>query len=400
MMAWLWHPASGPLGNCDGLLHQTCRGSTQFCLGLTIDRLLGLAAVRRAAQHVHARFALLRCAIEERAGALSFREPNGGAQDVAPELRGAATRISGLNALMDAEVSDPLDMRRALWRIAYARAVGPCSYRPDLPIPTFGDRCRRCHEGVASALLGALDELMTSADIDDQPSGELPVAIDGFPHTIDPSADTPVLTVVQTGPRSTGVHHSRISKACWSTFHVPCAHHGVLPNAALSASLMLVMQEAGQERPGMRFRCAVSVRREAHSDGALLGSYVRVADAEPCAPGSTLLDAAKAHQVKLVISMSRSLSSDTGGYGVSNIGQLDMRTRWRHFDVVDLSSAMNMAAGNNHVGLNALLFQGELHLYYCYPSHMICETDVARVEPAKKGYIESLSLKAVTTAQS
>ncbi len=148
-----------------------------------------------------------------------------------------------------------------------------------------------------------LDELMARVDIEDEPGRVLPGTIDSFPQTIEPPSNgVPVLAARQAGARSTAVHRSRISTACWSAFQEACAHHGVLPNAVLSAALMLAMQESGQERPGMRFWCAVSWRRQAQGDGALLGNYVGFADAEPCPAGSALLDAAKDHQVKLVVS--------------------------------------------------------------------------------------------------
>lgn len=416
MMAWQWHRPLGRSETVMALLHHSCQGSTQFCLGLTIDRPPGMAAVRQAARHVHARFALLRCAIEERAGALWFREQDGGACGMEPEVRGGDGIEQKLNTLMDAEVLDPLDMRRSLWRLAYARTADHAHL-----VLTFQHAAVDAEGAmkVAAALLGSLDELMARGDIEDQPGRVLPGAIDSFPQTIDPSSNgVPVLAARQAGARSTAVHRSRVSAACWSAFHEACAYHGVLPNAVLSAALMLAMQESGQERPGMRFRCAVSLKRQAQGNGALLGTCVGVADAEPCPAGSALLDAAKDHQVKLVVSMSRGLShaepwtlnglaeglwaqcDHMGGYGVSNIGQPDLRTRWGHFDVTDISSATNRSAGNNHVGLNVLLFRGELHLYYCYPSHLVRQVDVVRIDGVLRGYIESLSLAAVAPYQS
>lgn len=367
-------------------------GTTQGCKVLSLAGSVEYGSLVAAAHTIYCRYQILRCSIERTGDEYYFRE-NVRFEDIPVSEMFVEDQAEWLHYASE-EVHKQLDDSRALWRVLL-----------------LTDRNRRhaivltCHHAIldeegggilARALLKICDRQEAPPTGKDNPV-PLPRPVDDFllPPQLDAAQSAPARypivhrVAAPLAARRTKFLFQPLPPELMASIGDCAVQKRLSVNSILCASLSIAAYRIGVVSDAFSFKSALSLREFSYEQGAVpgqLGCYIGVADTVLNPRGKDTFTLAAEYQRSLICealptsivrkqisagdaenAISAQLRSTAfGGFGLTNLGSLDMNDRFSSFALVNNYSLTNRLLGNLAFAVQLYQFGGRTVICYQY----------------------------------
>lgn len=391
-------------------------GTTQGSKVITLAGRVDFSALVAGARGLFGHFRLLRCSVGRSESVYYFNE-DVDFEDIEVEQHQVANDSDGLRQAME-EVHRPLDASRGLWRLCL---LSHSQMRHWVVLT--------CHHAIldeesghllANALMRACDE--PGADfLPSARPADAPRALDDFllpQESCLPGAPLPRYPIPYREPaplslRRTHFNFKPVRAEVVAHVAARSEKWRLSENALFCASLTLAAYKSGVVEGPINFKSALSLREFAYQQGAQrggLGCYIGVADMvlDPSSQdvftlatryqNSLLAEAYATAIVRQPLTMeaieaaiSAQLQSDCfGGFGLTNLGALDVTGKFTNFEVVDSCALTNRQLGNLAFAAQLYTFGGRMSISYQHVVPLMPDHDIEAIHIAFIKELEAL----------
>ena len=404
----------GQIETAMSVMHSAADGTTMGAKIILLTGEMTFGALKKGAECVFDKYAGLRCSIQREDEMLHFVEH-------AEFDRVALRQVHAANdqeweSLEFDEVHAALDSSTALWRVTLLTSQNAKQHKIIFV----------CHHAIIDAA-GAnqiIEDLLNFADkhIDGAPILFVPV---GMPPAVDdflltngssPAAEgvscesIPYSAYVAIEDRRTHFLFSKLSAENFALLKSKCEKSRISVNSIFTAALSMAACSTAMATSPVAFKTAVSLREYATSRGAsedALGCYLAVADTALDIHGNALQSIALEYQKKLMsytlknCFKKRDFSLDGivnavgnakqshsfNGFGITNLGKVDLTGSHKHFSLQGNYSLTNRLAGNYAFALQVSEFRDQVEFIYAYVQPLLDREAMERLSDAFNGHL-------------
>lgn len=379
------------------LMHRSYSGTTQGSEMISLDRIIATNKIEKSAEFIFSKFQLLRCSISEHDNKLYFRE----------NIDFCDISVRQINALSDAqlwtsyqqEVDTPIDSNNGMWRVLIIND----QHRSHIILT--------CHHAAidAASFFTLINSML---EIAGQSTEQYPLLCDYEPASC---AVDDLLPVRQGTPpfnkftplayqknaaisdRNTGAINLVLPGNYIDDINKFCKGTSMSENSLLTSVFLKALLNAKLINPITGFRTAVSNRDKPLERLNGLGCYISVAD-NVIDVSQPLVQVMKQYQAELyrrILSDCRSrplwtlptlqheidklsgLNAFIHGAGVTNIGEVKIKTNFDAFNVIDFDAIANRLVGTASCVMHIIKFNNQLKLTFVYTQPLISNSSAA-----------------------
>ncbi|MCY4044262.1 MAG: condensation domain-containing protein [Cellvibrionales bacterium] len=390
--------------------HSILSGSTQGIQVITLSDNVNEQLFKESAMVLYKRYQALQCVINEIDGEFYFIQTCD-IDDVGVEFT-TINRSEEVDLYIREEVNTALDQDKSLWRIRLLKNKDNSTTLIMTVHHALIDGAGMFH--LANDLLDIYQtKLSGNTNEKDLAMLGMHPAVDDFQRLKkastpknNPAIDSifPHSKTCSVSLRKTHWECIELSDKDTEKFKLVCSENGLKPHSVIAAILMRSAFKSGLTRSQATLSTATSLRHLVPTDidaDTELGCYISIASTCFDTETRTINESARLYDRELLMTMiktsqfraatnqseivkqTRTLIDNnefTGGVGITNLGEVGVKTNYKAFDVIDYLMLANRNSANFALVAHCMEFKSRLKIIFVYPEPSLLNEQVEAVK--------------------